>query len=269
LIVTDDAGRQITLPAQPRRIVSLSASNTEILFALGLEDQVVGVDQYSDFPPSAKGKPQVGSFAKPDLERIVALEPDLILATEMHVKTTVPDLEQRGLKVLVVDPKDTMGVLKGIRLIGRATGQQQQAEDLAEGMQARIASVTARLQGTEPVRVFFELSPALHTAGPGSFVDDVIRLAAGSNIAAGAGKQWPQLNQESLFMADPQVILLADHAAGETPEMVAARPGWQQISAVKNGRVVVVDPNLVNRPGPRVVEGLGLIAGILHPEKVK
>ncbi len=269
LTLTDDAGRQVTIPAQPRRIVSISASNTETLYALGLEEKVVGVDQYSDFPPSVAEKPRVGSFVRPDLERVVALEPDLILGTEQHLKATLPELEQRGLTVLIVNPKDIMGVLASIKMVGRATGSEPQAESLAEGMRARIESVTARVQGADPVRVFFELSPSLHTAGPGSYVDDIIRLVRGTNIAADAGKQWPQLNQEALFLADPEVILLADHSAGQTPEMVAARPGWRQITAVKNGRVVVVDPNLVNRSGPRVVEGVELIARTLHPEKVK
>ncbi|MHB8993496.1 MAG: ABC transporter substrate-binding protein, partial [Chloroflexota bacterium] len=133
----------------------------------------------------------------------------------------------------------------------------------------RIAAVEARWKGATPVRVFFELSPELHTAGPNSFMDDMIRLAGGSNVAAGAAKEWPQMDQEALFLADPEVILLADHGSqgGQGLETVSARPGWKQVSAVKNGRVFPIDADLTNRPGPRVVDGLELMVGKLHPEK--
>ncbi len=269
MTVTDDAGRKVTLAKEPRRIVSLSSSNTEILFALGLGDRVVGVDEYSDFPPAAREKPKVGSFVKPDMEKILVLEPDLILGTEMHVKTAIPELEKRGLVAMVVNPKKVDAVLEGIRLVGRVTGRQKEAETLVGGMQSRIAAVEARWKGSAPVRTFFELSPELYTAGPGSFVDDMIRVAGGSNVAEGAGKEWPQLNQESLFLADPEVILLADHGSdgGQSPQTVAARPGWKQVTAIKTGRIFEIDPDLTNRPGPRVVDGLELIAGKLHPSK--
>ncbi len=268
MTVTDDAGRKLTLAKEPQRIVSISSSNTEILFALGLGDRVVGVDEYSNFPPPAKDKPKVGSFLKPDMEKILALEPDLILGSDMHVKTVLPELEKRSLTVIVTNPKAVKAVLESIKLVGLATGRQKEAETLAGGMQNRISAVEAQVKSASPVRTFFELSPELHTAGPGSFVDDMIRLAGGTNVAAGAGKEWPQLNQESLFLADPEVILLADHgsAGGQSPETVAGRPGWKQVAAVKNGRVFTIDPDLTNRPGPRVVEGLEMIAGKLHPK---
>jgi len=267
IVFTDDAGREISLPAEPHRLVSLSASNTEILFALGLEDRIVGVDDYSDYPPAAKNKPKVGGFATTELEKVVAAEPDLVLASNIHTKTVVGELEHRGLKVMVVDSPDVKGVLDRIRLVGKTTGREREAEALVSQMKSKIDLVEARLAGVEPVKVFYELSPSLHTAGQGTFVDDMIRLAGGINVAAGAGKGWPQLNQESLFMLDPEVILLADHSAGQTPEQAAARPGWKQISAVKSGRVFTIDPNLANRAGPRVVEGLELMAKMLHPEK--
>jgi iron complex transport system substrate-binding protein len=269
LTFTDDAGRKVTLAKEPRRIISLASSNTEILFALGLGDRVVGVDQYSDYPDAAKEKPKVGSFVQPDMEKILALEPDLVLATEMHLQTVVPELERRGLTTMVVNPKGVMAVLQDIRLVGRTTGRRDEAEKLAGSMETRIASVEARTKGTTPVRTFFELSPDLHTAGPGSFVDDMIRLAGGSNVAAGAGKEWPQLSQEALLLADPEVILLADHGSsgGQSPQSVAARPGWQQVTAVKTGRVFEIDPDLTNRAGPRVVDGLEMIADRLHPSK--
>ncbi len=269
LNLTDDAGRKVTLAKEPKRILSLASSNTEILFALGLGDRVVGVDQYSNFPPAAKEKPQVGSYLKPEMEKIISLEPDLVLATDVHVKTTLPELEKRGLTTMIVTPREVRATLDGIRLVGQATGRQKEAEALTKAMGDRIASVEARWKGAAPVRTFFELSPELHTAGPRSFMDDMIRIAGGDNIAAGAGKEWPQLSQETLLLADPEVILLADHGTqgGQSTQTVSARPGWQQITAVKTGRIFEVDPDLTNRPGPRVVDGLESIVDRLHPVK--
>lgn len=269
LTLTDETGREISLPKEPRRLVSLSASNTEILFALGLGDRVVAIDNHSDYPPSVKDKPRVGGFASPDLEKVVAAEPDLVLVSNIHTKMAAGELERRGLKVMVVDSSDVKGILDRIKLVGKATGHTREAEALAGQMKARIEAVESRLSGVKPVKVFYELSPSLHTAGAGTFVDDMVRLAGGANIGASAGKGWPQLNQESLLLSDPEVILLGDHSAGQTPEQVMERAGWKQITAVKTGRVYVVDPNLANRAGPRVVDGLDMVAKMLHPEKYK
>jgi iron complex transport system substrate-binding protein len=269
LTIKDDAGRDVTIPKAPQRIVSLSSSNTEILFSLGLESRVVAIDQYSNYPPAAKSKPTVGGFANPDLEKIVAQEPDLILGASIHVKAILPELERRGLKAVITDPKSVSGVLDSIRLVGKITGQQKEADAIVAGMQARIDSVQAAVKGATPVRLFYEISPQLHTAGSGTFVNDVLQMAGGANIAANTGKDWPQLNQESLLLADPEVILIADQPADMTPEIVSARPGWSQVSAVKNKRIVVINDELTSRPGPRVVDGLELVAKTLHPDRVK
>ncbi len=270
LTVTDDAARSVVVSRLPERIVSLSASNTEILYALGLGDRVVGVDDYSNYPASVKDKPRVGGFSNPDLEKIVVLSPDLVVGTGMHVKTVLAELERRKLTVLIVDPRDVSSVMDKITLVGTATGQGASVS-LAGDMRKRIEAVETRLKGVEPVRVFFELDPQLHTVGPGSFVDDMIRTAGGVNIAADAGREWPQLSQEALLMKDPQVIVLSDHgsAGGQSPESVAARPGWQQLSAVKSKRIHALEPDLINRAGPRVVDGLELLAGTFHPDKMK
>lgn len=269
LTIKDGAGRDVTISKPPQRIISLSSSNTEILFALGLESRVVGVDQYSNYPPSAKSKPAVGGFADPDLEKIVALEPDLVLGTSIHVKSILPELERRGLTTVIIDPKNVSGVLDSVRLVAKITGQQKEASAVISGMQAKIDSVQSAVKGAKPVRVFFEISPDLYTAGPGTFVNDVLQMAGGANIAAGAGTDWPQLSQESLILADPDVILLADQPADVTPEMVAARPGWSEVSAVKNKRILVINDDLTSRPGPRVVDGLEFVAKALHPDRVK
>lgn len=267
LTVTDDAGRRVTVPRSPERIVSIAPSNTEVLFALGLADRIVAVDTFSDYPPEATRKPHVGSYATPDLEQIVAAAPDLVLAAGIHKGTVVPRLEALGMTAVVVEPRNLAGVLEGIRLIGRIAGESTAADRLVCDLQTRVDAVAAAVAGVPAPAVFFELGPELYTAGPGSFVDDLIVRAGGVNVAASAAGAWPQLSNEAVVAANPQVILLADHDAGVTPGQVAARPGWRGIDAVEQGRVVTIDPDLVARPGPRVVDGLEAIARALHPDR--
>ena len=266
LVITDDAGREVTIERSPTRIVSIAPSNTEMLFALGLEERIAGVDSFSTYPPEAGQKPQVGSYLEPDLERVVAAAPDLILATEAHVGTVLPELEAVGLTTVVIEPTDLDEIFSGMQLVGTITGESSRAQHVVCELQARVEAVTDAVAGAPRPRVFFELSPDLYTAGPGSFVDDLIDRAGGVNVAAGAAEMWPQLSAEAVVAADPEVILLADHEAGITPEQVAARPGWQGMSAVEQGRIVSVTSDLVARPGPRVVDGLEEIAAALHPE---
>jgi iron complex transport system substrate-binding protein len=267
--VKDDAGRQVTFARAPQRIVSIAPSNTEILFALGLGDRVVAVDQFSNYPPEAKQKAQLGSYIKPNLEALVAATPDLVLASEVHTKVVLPELEARKLVTVVVDPKNVDEVFDRILLVGKVTGQNAQAEKLVGDLKERAASATAKVRDAPKTRVFFELSPELYTAGPGTFVHDLIERAGGQNIAADAGQPWPQLSLEAIVQRDPEVVLLADEVAGENLEKVRSRPAWDKVSAVKNGRVVVIDPDLANRPGPRVVDGLEAIAKALHPDRFR
>lgn len=267
LTVTDDAGREVVIPAVPERIASIAPSNTEILFALGLANKVVAVDDYSDYPPEAEQKPRLGSYVEPDLEQIVAAQPDLVLATGVHAETVLPELEALRQTVVVIDPGNLDEVLDGIGLVGRVTGEEAGATIVVCGLLERVDAVAARVADAPRPRVFFELSPELYTAGPGSFIDDLIARAGGENVAADAAEEWPQLSAEALLKKDPEVVLLADHGAGATPEQVRARPGWQQMSAVERDRLVPIDPDLTNRPGPRVVDGLEAIARALHPER--
>jgi iron complex transport system substrate-binding protein len=267
LTVTDDAGRQITFAQPPQRIVSIAPSNTEILFALGLADRVVAVDSYSNFPPEATQKLQVGDYLEPDLERVAAADPDLILAAEVHLGTVIPELETLGLPVVVVEPANLDEVFASMLQVGAIAGESAHAAGLVCALRARADAVAAAVAGAPRPRVFFELGPDLYSVGPGNFVADVIARAGGDNIAADAAEMWPQLSAEAIVSADPEVILLADEVAGVTPEQVAARPGWQGIAAVEQGRIVPIDPDLVSRPGPRVVDGLEAAAAALHPDR--
>ncbi|MDA8187780.1 MAG: cobalamin-binding protein [Dehalococcoidales bacterium] len=270
LSITDDAGRTVKIEKPAKRIVSLAPSNTEILFALGLGDSVVGVDDYSNYPNEAKSKEKVGSFADTSIEKVVALEPDLVLATNIHVKTVVPKLETRGLATVVVQPKNLARLLDNIRTVGTLAGKAREAETLADGLQRRVEDIANKTKtASSRPRVFFELDAKLYTVGPGTFADDMIDKAGGANIAADAKTEWPQLSLEAIVLKDPDIVFLADHGFGETVDKVKGRPGWEKITAVRNDRVIPLDPDLVNRPGPRAVDGLDLMARALHPESFK
>lgn len=267
LVVIDDAGREVTIEREPERIISIAPSNTEILFALGLGERIVGVDSYSNYPPEAVDKPQVGEYIAPSLETIALAEPDLVLASEVHRETVVPALENLQVPTVIVEPVDLDEVFASIDLIGQMTGVPAAADALVCSLEARAAAVSAAIEGAPPTSVFFELGPELYSAGPGSFVDDILTRAGGENIAADAGQMWPQLSAEAVIAADPRVILLADHEAGVTPELVAERSGWQGVSAVVDGRVVDLDADLMARPGPRLIDGLEAAAAALHPDR--
>lgn len=267
----DDAGRQVSLKGIPNKIVSLSPSTTEVLYALGLGDRIVGVTEYDDYPPEVKSKPKIGGFSDVDAERVVALAPDLVFASSLHVAKVVPALEKLGLAVVVVDPKSIEDVSARFVTIGRLTGKDKEAQDLKAQIDKRIAATAARAResGKAP-RVFWMLDEGLFTAGPGSFVDDLISKAGGTNVAADAKTQWPQLSLEAVLKADPEVIVIPGPDGPALAAKLKADPAWQSVAAVKAGRFVLIsDVNLVSRPGPRIADGLDLLARELHPEQFK
>jgi len=267
ITVTDDAGRTVKLARPATKIISLAPSNTELVFAIGAGDKVVAVDNYSDYPAEAKSREKVGGFADTNIEKVVASGADLVLATNIHEKGIVPELERRGIAVVVVQPKSIEGVLESARLIGKLSGKEREAEELAGNLRRRLSDIGEKVKGAKArPRTYVELDSKLFTVGPGSFMDDMITRAGGQNIAADAKTQWPQLSEEALLLKDPEVIFLTNMGAGETPAKVKARPAWQAISAVKNGRIVELNPDLVNRPGPRVLQGLEEMARALQPE---
>ena len=268
LTVTDDAGRAVTVVRRPQRIVSLAPSNTEILFALGLADRVVGVDKYSNYPPAAAQKPQISDYSSTNLEQVLATEPDLILAAGITSRDVIAAFESRGLTVIVLNPPTLDGVFGAISLLGQVADVNGDAAKVRGNLESRLAALTARLAtATTTPRVFFELDATqFFTVGPHSFINDLIGRAGGANIAADAATAYPKLSAEQIIAKDPEVIVLSDEGYGATVASVGTRPGWAGISAVKNGRVVGIDPDLTNRPGPRVLDALELLARAIHPE---
>jgi len=263
----------VVLPGRLERIVSLAPSNTEILFAVGAGDQVVGRDEFSDTPAEAKDLPSVGgSMGKYDLEKIASLDPDLVLAAELNPPELVKALSDLGLTVFYLkNPTDLEGLYDNLRIVGDMTGHGPQAAGLVTELEERVSAVQTRLEeaANQPV-VFYELDgsnpSSPYTAGPGTFIDLLITLAGGQNAAAGLSSPWGQLSLEELLVTNPDLILLGDAAYGVTPESVAQRAGWEGMKAVQEGRVVPFDDNLVSRPTHRMVDGLEALAKLFHPE---
>jgi len=269
--IIDDLGRSVRVEKLPQRIVSTAPSNTEILFALGLNDRIVAVTDFCDYPEEARAKPKIGGM-KPSVEKIVSFAPDLVVASTINPQDLIQQLESSKIPVVIWGPKDFAGIMRNIEQTGVITGTAERAKRITAGMKDRIDAVAAKArQATAQPRVFFEVDATdpskPFTAGPGSFVDAMITLAGGQNIAAGASSQWPQLSLEELVKADPEIIILSDYAYGVTPESVARRPGWANLSAVKRGAIKPIeDPNIVVRPGPRIVDGLELLARFIQPD---
>lgn len=274
LIVTDDLGREIELNNSAERIVALGPSVVESLFAIGAGDRIVGREEFSLYPQEAQQITSVGSlFGELPSEAILALEPDLVIAPEIISQEQVATLENLGLTVYYQTNPTTFDELYQKLLdLGTLTGHSAQAESLAQDLQARVQSVEQALAGvTGRPGVFYELDATdpenPYTTGAGTFIDTLIRMAAGENIGAVLDGQYAQISSEQVILADPEIILLADAEFGVTPESVATRPGWEVIQAVQSGQIYPFDSNLGSIPGPRLVDGLETMARLFHPEQ--
>jgi iron complex transport system substrate-binding protein len=274
ITLTDSLGREVTLASAPQTIVSLAPSNTEILFALGASDLLIGRDEFSDYPAAALDIPSVGSlYPAVNTEAILDLEPDLVLAAGITSPDDVQKLAELGLTVFTTRVPVTLDdVYADIRDVGTLTSRSPEAEAMVTDMQARVAAVqTATAKVAERPSVFYEVDatdPASPwTAGPGTFHDQLISLAGGENVGNLSTEQYFQISLEQLVAADPDIIVLGSYTyGGQTPEIVAARDGWGSLSAVKNDKVFTFDDNLLSRPGPRIVDGLEALATLIHPE---
>ncbi len=267
LTIQDIAGRRVTLTKRPERIVSLAPSSTETLFAQGLGGRLVGVDQSSNYPAAALDKPKIGTFSQPSIEQIVALAPDLVLAANLHLRSAVPALESRGVIVVVLNPVDLPAVLDSVSLGGQLTDNTSAAQQLRGEMAARIAAVEGRLRGvTVRPRAYVEITAKFSAAGPTSYIGDLVVRAGGANIVDDRSAQYPTLGAETIIARDPEVIILTDAGPDVTSATVGARAGWGNIAAVKTGRIVAIDAEVVNRAGPRVVDALEALAKAFHPE---
>ncbi len=266
LELSDSVGNTVTLEAPPQRVVSLSAGHTEILYALGAGGQVGAVDNTSDCPAATADLPMVDAFT-PSVEAIAALEPDLVI-----IFFDPGDLQSslQGLDIPVLNlasPSSVEGVYEQVDLLGEATGHALDAARLIADMQAAVQDIRSEIGDVaDAPTVFHEIDNTYFTAGPGSFIADLYDILGAGNIAEATGQPFPQMSTEAIIEADPEVIILADEDAGESPDTVRDRPGWGSVSAVRNDRVHVIDPDIVSRPGPRLVEALRTLAAYLYPE---
>ncbi len=268
---TDDIGRQVDISEIPERIVSFGPNITEILFALGLGDRVVGVSDYCDYPEAAQAKLKVGNAFSPSIEKVVALEPDLVLTVKHEQFNS--ELASLGIKFVVLDPNDVDSIVESIDLAAEVTGKLKEGEQLVKDMEDRISQVTTTVEGAPRVKVFFIVDATdpnnPWTAGPGSFIGDIITMAGGENIAAEGLGAWAQLSIEQIVDSDPDIIIIQTMTGGVptvSKEVLEEHPIWQQMTAVKQDRIYFVNGDLVSRAGPRIVQGLEEMARIIHPE---
>jgi len=279
LTLTDGAGKSVTIAKAPATIVSLAPNITEILFALGVGDRVVGDTPYCDYPAPAKNvKKVVGMDQRANKEEIARLAPDLVLAGSITNTDDVTALN--GLKLTVFTlgvpmsgPKNVDDVLADIETVGKLVGKSDAAKQLTADLKKRVDAVAAKARPAAKPRVFYELDATEptkpFTPGPGSFIDSLITLAGGANVAADAKMPWAQLSSEEIVKKDPEIIVLGDSKYGVAADQVLKRVGWSSITAVKKNAIYPIDDDLISRAGPRVVDGLEALAKILHPELFK
>ncbi len=269
MTLADDEGTEVEIAAEPQRIVSLTPATTEILFKLGAGPRVVATTDFDDYPPEAVALPDVASFTAVDVEKIVGLEADLVIAggNSFNDPAAITQLRELGVPVLVTYAPDISTVLKDIELLGTAVGRAGEARDLTAAMQADFDQVAAATADLPRPRVFYELDATtdLYTAADDSFIAEMIELAGGVAITTGSKTDFA-ISLEKLVTADPEVIVLGDAVYGVTPEAVAERPGWDVMTAVKTGQIRGVNDLGVTRPGPRLVDGLRELALAIHPE---
>ncbi|MBI2875515.1 MAG: cobalamin-binding protein [Candidatus Tectomicrobia bacterium] len=257
----------------PQRIVSLAPSLTEILFALGLGNRVVGVTDFCDYPEAARRRPKVGGYVTPSLEAIVGLKPQLVVAVpDVTNRALLERLSQLEIQVLRHEARGLPDIWSTIEAIGRTTGTQPQAQRLVAEMRERMERVREQTRRAPQVRVLFVFAyDPLVVAGGGTFFDELIRLAGGTNVAGDSRVRYPKYSLEEVLRRDPQVILLPGRhgvSADLLPAQDSAQPWqrWPGISAVRQGRIYTVNDTALIRPGPRLIQGLELLARLLHPE---
>lgn len=257
--------------AASKRLISLSPAATEILFALGLDNQIVGDTTFCNYPQEAKKIPKIGTFSEPNIEKIVSLKPDILFATGLEQTPVVQRLRKLGFEVIVSDPKDIPGLFESIKEIAGITDKQKEAQILVDSMQQKIEGIKIKVKKIPPDRrpnVFIEIwYDPIMTAGPGSIIDEILNIAGGRNIAYDTPRAYSRFSSEVIIERDPDVIILGYMTKANTKDTLSRRFGWNKIKAVKNKRVISsIDPDLIFRPSPRIVDGVEAIYKNLYNE---
>ena len=263
----DESGRSITVPIKVDRFVSLAPNLTEIAYAIGAGDRLVGNTTYCDYPAAARQVEKVGDTLHPSVEKILALRPQVVLvSTASQLEAFTTQLAQHQIAVYVTDPHDLEGVFRSIANLGQLLNQPEEAEQLVTGLRERAAKVEETVRSSPRVRLFYQLSAEpLYTAGRDSFVTDIIHRAGGDSVTANVPGAWPRYSAESALAAEPEAIILPTGGSmGNANSTVA--PALAKSPAVKKGRIVKINDDHLTRPGPRSVDGLEELASALHPE---
>jgi iron complex transport system substrate-binding protein len=263
----DNHGRKLYLATPPKRIVSLAPSVTELLFALGLDDEIVGVTEFCNFPPQAKTKPKVG-YSSPNLESIVRLEPDLVLAPRAFLRADLlSKFEELKIPTFILEAKLIEDIYSQILTLGRMLGKTPEAITLSTAMRKRVGTLTALVENLPRRSVLYILNTEpLITVGPGSYVHHLIELAGGRNIAEKAAMPYPRLDMEEVLRQNPDVLIFSGGKFGGIPDVEHTKwARWKSITAVQQGALFEIESDLINRPGPRVVEGVEALIRIIHP----
>ena len=271
--VVDDLNEEVTMEEEPERIISLAPSITEMLYSIGLADKIVGVTTYADYPKAATEKTKIGSVTEPNIEKIVSLKPDLVIAAGINKKPTLKKIKDLGIKVAGFNPHSIKGTINSIVKVGRLTGSDQKARQIAAKMRVQVDEikdlVDKKLKNKPRPKVFYEIwSDPITTAGKGTFINDIIRTSGGENIGAKAKGPWPTYSLEKLLVENPDIYISSPHSAPSsvTVESIKNRDNYGSLKAVKNDRIYIVNQNIVSRPSPRIIKGLKSFVKAIFPE---
>lgn len=268
--VTDEAGRRVRVPVRPSRIITLAPNLTEIVYAVGAGDRLVGNTTYCDYPAEAKQIAKVGDTLKPDIERIIALRPQLVLvSTASQLEAFTRQLDEQGIAVYVTDPRSLEGVFQSLKTLGELLGEAERSEKLVTELRARASAVEDTVKSSQPVRVFYQVSASpLYTIGREAFLTDLIRRAGGQSVTADIPGAFPRYSDEAALASQPEAIIMPVDSSMDQDNAKPA-PSLLKSPAVKNGKFYGINGDLLSRPGPRLVEGLEQMARALHPEAFK
>ncbi|WP_192930264.1 ABC transporter substrate-binding protein [Alkaliphilus pronyensis] len=277
LVITDGLGNQVTINSKPEKFISIAPSQTEILYALGLGDKLVAVSDYCDYPAEAQDMEKVGSSWTTNSERIIELNPDIVFVYGEGQPEAIQQLEAAGITIVKYMPETIEEILETIAVIGEIADEEERAQKLIEEMENKRDEIIAKVKDKPKKKVFYQVwDEPLMTAGPGSFIDELIVLAGGENIASDAEGAYPQFSVEVLVERNPEIYIAPAHTSEkslltEEEELqlknnIKARPGYSNIAAIKNDKIELLEPNVVSRPGARIIEALELIAKAIHPD---
>jgi len=268
--IVDDMGRQVELPRRINRIVSLAPAATEIVYAVGAGAKVVGVDDFSNYPPETASVAKIGGYGEINVEAVIGLKPDVVLASSIH-KAPVEQLEAVGIKTMVVEPHTLEDVYEGIELVASVLGVEAKGKEITAAMRTRINAVQAKvkdiLTADRPI-VFYEVwNDPLMSAGPNTYTHQIIELAGGINLTADAATDYPIIGYEVVVARDPALIVFPTFHGALIPDAaaLAQRPGWASLRAVRDGNLQTIDADIMSRGGPRIAEAIEAMAKLIHP----